>query len=368
LLISVGMATATTAPPHESARAAGLRYVSDRRPGIRRTMSSLGFKYYRPDGRLIRTAAELKRIASLAVPPAWTDVWICPDPRGHLQATGRDARGRKQYRYHPEWRQTRDETKYERLPAFANALPRIRARIDADLKRQGLPREKILATIVRLLEKSLIRVGNDEYARHNRSFGLTTLRNRHVKVAGSSVKFEFRGKSGVRHSVSVTDKRVARIVRSCRDLPGQELFAYLDDDGTCRDVGSGDVNDYLRDISGEDFTAKDFRTWAGTVLAFAAFQEMRQQTDSPVSAKSVVRVVDAVAGVLGNTRAVCRKSYIHPGIIEACTNGGSANGRSAARGYGSPRNPPHKRGLSADECAVLAILKSLAKEDRRKAA
>jgi DNA topoisomerase-1 len=374
-----------TALPHESARAAGLRYVSDRRPGIRRTMSSLGFKYHRPDGRIIRNAVELKRIASLAVPPAWTDVWICPDPRGHLQATGRDARGRKQYRYHPLWRQARDETKYERLPAFAAALPKIRARIDADLARPGLPREKILATIVRLLETSLIRVGNDEYARQNRSFGLTTLRNRHVTVEGSSVKFEFRGKSGVRHSVSVTDKRVARIVRSCRDLPGQELFAYLDEDGTCRDVGSGDVNDYLREISGEDFTAKDFRTWAGTVLAFAAFREMHRQKESAVSAKSVVRVVDAVAGVLGNTRAVCRKSYIHPGIIDACT--GNKSAASAARSSRSSsgvrsglsrvdgRNVSHpaiagraRNGLSADECAVIAILRSFARQEKRKAA
>ena len=363
------MAKAPAALPRESARAAGLRYVSDRRPGIRRTMSSLGFKYSRPDGHLIRNPTELKRIASLAIPPAWTDVWICLDPRGHLQATGRDARGRKQYRYHPEWRQTRDETKYDRLPAFAAALPKIRTRIDADLARQGLPREKVLATIVRLLETSLIRVGNEEYARQNQSFGLTTMRNRHVKINGSSVKFEFRGKSGVRHSVSVTDKRVARIVRGCRDLPGQDLFQYLDEDGICRDVGSGDVNDYLREISGEDFTAKDFRTWAGTVLAFAAFREIGRQKASTqehgprrrdgaekVSAKSVVQVVDAVAGVLGNTRAVCRKSYIHPGILEAGNNGGFPVTRHSVKG------------LSADECAVLATLRSLPKQEKRKAA
>lgn len=357
------MAKAPAALPHESARAAGLRYVSDRRPGIRRTMSSLGFTYYRPDGRLMRNPTELKRIASLAVPPAWVDVWICPDPRGHLQATGRDARGRKQYRYHPEWRQTRDETKYERLTAFAAALPKIRARIDADLAGPGLPREKVLATIVRLLEKSLIRVGNEEYARENQSFGLTTMRNRHVKVNGSSVKFEFRGKSGVRHSVSVTDTRVARIVRGCRDLPGQDLFQYLDEDGTCRDVGSGDVNDYLREISGEDFTAKDFRTWAGTVLAFAAFRDLKRHKASTVSAKGVVQVVDAVAGVLRNTRAVCRKSYIHPGIIDACCGAGSASMCRPAQ-----RTRHSAKGLSADECAVLAILRSLPKQQKRKAA
>jgi DNA topoisomerase-1 len=323
-------------------------------------MSSLGFKYYRPDGRLIRNPAELKRIARLAVPPAWTDVWICPDARGHLQATGRDARGRKQYRYHPGWRETRDETKYERMPAFAAALPRIRERINADLARQGLPRDKVLATVVRLLETSLIRIGNEEYVRANQSFGLTTLRDRHVKVQGANVKFEFRGKSGIRHSVRVSDKRVARIVKSCRDLPGQELFQYLDNEGQRRSVGSGDVNDYLREITGQDFTAKDFRTWAGTVLAFVAFRETDQQAAS--AAKRVVQVVDAVASVLGNTRAVCRKSYIHPGIIEACTAGTMTQvrtGRAAIRG---------SSGLSADECAVLALLRRLPKQMKRKAA
>jgi DNA topoisomerase-1 len=353
------MRKAPIAAPIESARSAGLRYVVDRKPGIRRKASALGFRYYRPDGRLIRHPAELKRIARLAVPPAWTDVWICPDPRGHLQATGRDARGRKQYRYHPEWRETRDETKYERLPAFAAALPKIRARIAADLARPGLAREKVLATIVRLLETSLIRVGNDEYARQNGSFGLTTLRDRHVKVKGSTLRFEFRGKSKVSHSVSVTDKRVARIVKNCRDLPGQELFQYLDEDGNRRCVSSGDVNDYLRAIAAEDFTAKDFRTWAGTVLAFVAFRELK--LSAAPGPKDVVQVVDAVAGVLGNTRAVCRKSYIHPGIIDAC-----ARGRSAA--HDTARTRHSVKGLSADECAVLAILRQLAKPVRRKAA
>jgi DNA topoisomerase-1 len=351
---------ATAFAPVESARSAGLRYVSDRRAGIQRKASSLGFRYYRPDGRLIRHPGELKRIARLAVPPAWKDVWICPDPRGHLQATGRDARGRKQYRYHPEWRQTRDETKYDRLPAFAAALPKIRARIAADLARPGLPRAKVLATIVRLLETSLIRVGNDEYARQNRSFGLTTLRNRHVKIDGSSVRFEFQGKSGVRHSVSVTDRRVARIVKSCRDLPGQELFQYLDEDGNRRSVGSGDVNDYLRAVTGEDFTAKDFRTWAGTVLAFVAACELKLP-DTP-SPKQVVQVIDAVAGILGNTRAVCRNSYIHPGVMDACTS-------DRIDVAGALREARRTReGLSADERAVLAILRRLSKPAKRKAA
>jgi len=236
------MRKTTIVDPAHSARSAGLRYVSDERSGIRRQMGPLGFRYLRPDGRVIRRPSELKRIARLAVPPAWTDVWICPDPRGHVQATGRDARGRKQYRYHPDWRASRDETKYDRMPVFAEALPRIRARTAADLARPGLPREKVLATVVQLLEKSLIRVGNDEYARSNRSFGLTTLLDRHVNVRGATLRFEFRGKSGVRHSISVSGRRLARIVRSCRDLPGQELFQYIDESGKRRRIGSGDVN------------------------------------------------------------------------------------------------------------------------------
>ena len=349
---------ATVAAPHESARSAGLRYVRDDRPGIRRTMSSLGFRYSRADGRIIRNPAELTRIAKLAIPPAWTDVWICPDPRGHLQATGRDAKGRKQYRYHHEWRQSRDETKYERMPAFAAALPKIRARTAADLSRPGLPREKVLATVVRLLEKSLIRVGNDEYAKANQSFGLTTLRNKHVKVNGSTLKFEFRGKSGVRHSVTVDDRRLARIVKSCRDLPGQDLFQYVDDEGHPSNVGSGDVNDYLREISGEDFTAKDFRTWAGTVLICTAFREL-QQEETP-AAKCLVQAIDAVAGVLGNTRAVCRKSYIHPGVMEACGSGTLDELLAGTR-----RKRP---GLSADEASVLGALERLSKQPRKKAA
>jgi DNA topoisomerase-1 len=352
------MRKALTAAPVESARSAGLRYVSDQQPGIQRKASAGGFRYYRPDGRMIRHPGELTRIARLAVPPAWTEVWICADARGHLQATGRDARGRKQYRYHPEWRQTRDETKYERLPAFAAALPKIRARIAADLALPGLPREKVLATIVRLLETSLIRVGNDEYARDNGSFGLTTLRNRHVKVNGSNLRFEFRGKSKVHHSVSVTDKRVARIVRHCRDLPGQELFQYLDEDGGRHSIGSGDVNDYLREIAAEDFTAKDFRTWAGTVLAFVAFGELKL-ADAP-GPKHVVQVVDAVAGVLGNTRAVCRKSYIHPGVIDACM---ASPPQAVVKGSARSGN-----GLTANERAVLAILRRLPRAVRRKAA
>ena len=287
------------------------------------------------------------------VPPAWTDVWICPDPRGHIQATGRDARARKQYRYHHDWRRVRDETKYERLPAFAAALPKIRMRTSADLARPGLPREKVLAAVVQLLAKSLIRVGNEEYAKGNNSFGLTTFRNRHVHVRGPHVKFEFRGKSGKRHSIRISDRRLARIIRHCRELPGQELFQYLDEDGSCCVVGSGDVNDYLREISGEDFTAKDFRTWFGTVLACKALREMAHTGTSGRQAdRDVVQAIDAVAGVLGNTRAVCRKSYIHPGVIDAYTDG------TIARVI--ERQVNRSGLLSADEMATLAVLRAAA--------
>jgi DNA topoisomerase I len=279
-------------------------------------MGALGFRYYRPDGRPLKSPTDLKRIRTLAVPPAWKRVWICPDPRGHLQATGRDARGRKQYRYHPEWRAHRDGDKFDRLEAFAALLPVIRARAAADLAKSGLPREKVLATVVQLLERSLIRVGNDEYAKSNKSFGLTTLRDQHVEVKGSTLRFEFRGKSGKRHSVGINDRRLARVVKQCRDLPGQELFQYINEDGRTQDVNSADVNTYLREITGTDVTAKDFRTWFGSVLALAALREFRHAGSTAASKRNVLRAIEAVAGVLGNTPAVCRKSYIHPAILE----------------------------------------------------
>jgi len=293
-------------------------------------------------------------------------VWICPDPRGHIQATGRDARGRKQYRYHPQWRECRDENKYDRMMAFADALPKIRQRTTADLARQGLPREKVLATVVQLLEKSLIRVGNDEYAKNNKSYGLTTMRNKHVEVKGSTVKFTFKGKSGVKHSVGVEDKRLARVVKACQELPGQELFEYFDDDGTRCDVGSGDVNAYLKEITGQDFTAKDFRTWAGTVLACTALQEFEKFDSQSQAKKNVVQAIEAVAGVLGNTRAVCRKSYIHPAILDSYMDGSmletlSRRARQALRRKGGK--------LRADEYAALAILEQrLARDAKRKKA
>jgi DNA topoisomerase I len=349
-----------------AAQEAGLRYVSDTRPGIRRRMGPLGFKYIATTGRVIRNKAEVGRINRLAIPPAWTDVWICPDPRGHIQATGRDAKGRKQYRYHPEWRVCRDDTKYDRMLPFADALPKIRQRTKADVAKLGLSREKVLATVVQLLEKSLIRVGNDEYAKKNRSFGLTTMRNSHVKVRGSTVKFEFRGKSGVRHSVDVDDKRLARIVKACQELPGQELFEYIDEDGDRHDVGSADVNAYLKEITGEDFTAKDFRTWAGTVLASTALRELEAVDSQTRAKKNVVRAIEAVAGVLGNTKAVCRKSYIHPAVLDSYMDGSMLQALTRRAGQVARRK---LAGLKPEEVAVLTLLQQrLAREPKKRKA
>ena len=302
--------------PVESARAAGLRYVSDTSAGIRREMGTLGWVFRAPDGTPITDEETLTRIRKLAIPPAWTDVWICPSPKGHLQATGRDARGRKQYRYHARWREVRDETKYDRMIAFGEALPKIRAATERDLARPGLPREKVLATVVQLLEKTLIRVGNDEYAKQNQSYGLTTMRDRHVAVNGSTVRFEFRGKSGKAHTIDLRNRKLAAIVKRCRDLPGYELFQYIDENGERQVIDSSDVNAYLREITGEDFTAKDFRTWSGTVLAARALRELPSETATEAK-KNLVQAIEAVAGLLGNTKSVCRKCYIHPAIIDS---------------------------------------------------
>jgi DNA topoisomerase-1 len=296
--------------PEGSARAAGLRYVTDAAPGIARKRRGSGFSYILADGRPLRQADALARIRKLAIPPAWERVWICPREDGHLQATGRDARGRKQYRYHARWREVRDDTKYGRMAAFAKALPRIRRRVRHDLALPGLPREKVLATVVRLLETTRMRVGNPEYARENDSFGLTTLRTRQVRVRGTTMQFRFRGKSGVWHALALEDRKLAAIVRHMRDLPGYELFQYLDERGETRAIDSADVNAYLKEIAGEEFTSKDFRTWAGTVLAAQAFHEM-----------GLARGIEHVARQLGNTKAVCRKCYIHPAVIEACADG-----------------------------------------------
>ena len=301
---------------------AGLRHVTDERtPGIRRVGSPTRFRYRRPNGRPVSAPAELARIKALVIPPAWTDVWICPNPRGHLQATGRDGRGRKQYRYHTRFRQMRDEAKYARLPAFAQALRRIRRRTAADVRKRGLPRVKVLAAAVQLLEKTLIRIGNEEYARANGSVGLTTMHDRHAKIRGADVHFEFRGKSGVAHVVDLHDARLARVVKACRDLPGYELFQYVDDKGDRQTICSDDVNSYLRHISGDDFTAKDFRTWAGTVLAAQALARLARFTSQTEAKRNVVQAIAGVAKRLGNTKSVCRKCYIHPAILAAYMDG-----------------------------------------------
>jgi DNA topoisomerase I len=307
--------------PIAAAEAASLRYVSDAQPGIRRKRAGRHFSYVGTDGKPIRDRGELARIKALAIPPAWTDVWISPIADGHIQATGRDARGRKQYRYHARWRQVRDETKFTRMLAFGEALPLIRERTDRDLALKGLPRAKVLATVVRLLETTLIRVGNAEYAKENKSYGLTTMRDRHVEVDGSRIEFTFKGKSGVKHSISVRDRRLATIVRRCRDIPGYELFQYIDEDGTRQDVDSGDVNEYLREITGQDFTAKDFRTWAGTVLASLALQELKAGDSGAQAKKNVVQAIETVAERLGNTPSICRKCYVHPAVIDSYLEG-----------------------------------------------
>lgn len=345
-----------TPEPAESAEAAGLRYVSDTRPGITRKRSGKGFSYVAPDGRRITEKRELARIRSLAIPPAYSDVWICPDPNGHIQATGRDARGRKQYRYHPRWRETRDETKFERMLEFSRVLPAIRARVDRDLSSPGLSREKVLATVVRLLERTGIRVGNDEYARSNRSFGLTTLRNHHVAISGSKLRFQFRGKSGKVHDVAVTDRRLARIVSRCQAVPGETLFEYADADGVRQSVDSADVNQYLREITGQDFTAKDFRTWAGTIHAVEALGEAGPVETEREAKAAIVQAIDRVAERLNNTRAVCRKYYVHPAVFEAFRAGtmrealGNGNGTAAAASAAASTE------LSARERAVVRLL------------
>jgi DNA topoisomerase-1 len=310
--------------PLQSAKEAGLRYISDEIPGFTREPAGKGFRYRDTEGKIINKPDVLARIKSLVIPPAWTNVWISPDPNGHLQATGRDARGRKQHRYHPRWREVRDETKYTTMVAFAKALPRIRRRIAHDLKLPGLTRNKVLATVVRLLEVSLIRVGNEEYARENHSFGLTTMRNKHVDVNGSKLRFHFRGKSGKWHEVDIRDRRLAKIVKSCQELPGQEIFQYIDEDGKRQDVKSGDVNDYLREICGKDFTAKDFRTWAGTVLGALALRALEKFDNQTQAKKNIVQAIETVAERLGNTPAVCKKCYIHPEVFTSYLDGSLA--------------------------------------------
>lgn len=335
----------------EVAESVGLVYVSDDQPGIRRMGSLKNLRYIGPNNRTVTDKVVLGRIKRLAIPPAWTDVWICTRDNGHLQATGRDARGRKQYRYHPHWRQVRDENKYNRMLDFAKALPKIRRRIDLDLKKPGLSREKVLAAVIKMLETGLIRVGNDEYARTNKSFGLTTMLDRHVDVNGSIISFQFRGKSGKFHRIDIEDRHLARIVAHCQAIPGQELFQYIGDDGKPHDVTSTDVNEYLREITQSDFTAKDFRTWGGTVLAAIALQGFEKYDNKTQAKKNLVRAIEAVAQRLGNTPAICKKCYIHPEIMKAYVDGTMVD--TFRKRTEQMRNV---KGLRPEENAVLAFL------------
>ena len=344
----------------DAAKDAGLRYFPDSRRGISRKARGTTFTYFKPDGSKVTDVETLARIKRLAIPPAWTEVWICPAENGHIQATGRDARGRKQYRYHTRWREQRDSSKFERMIAFAEALPRMRRRIRRDLSRRGLTREKVLATVVRLLESSLIRVGNDEYARQNNSYGLTTMRDRHVRVAGEKISFAFKGKSGKHHAIDIHDRELAKIVKRCQELPGQELFAYVDEAGQ-HDVGSQDVNAYLREIAGEEFTAKDFRTWAGTVLAAMALRQFEGATNQREAKKNVVKAIEAVAQMLGNTPAVCRKCYVHPAILDSYLGGTTVE---VLKQRADEKLARDRGRLKPDEGAVLEFLRGRLAESK----
>ena len=352
--------------PVKLAKASQLRYVMDDSPGITRKRTGKGFIYIHAQGRVLRQTKDLRRIQSLAIPPAWEDVWISPWADSHLQATGRDARGRKQHRYHPRWREVRDQTKFDRMSAFGRVLPGLRRRLRRDLARAGLPRQKVLATVVKLLEATLIRIGNEEYARHNRSYGLTTMRSKHVKVKGAKIQFEFRGKGGKSFNLDLNDRRLARIVNHCQELPGQELFQYVDQEGRHRTINSNDVNDYLRQITGEDFTAKDFRTWAGTVLAARALLEIKQVDSQARTKRNLIKAIETVAKKLGNTRSVCRNCYIHPAVIHSYLDGSLLNGLNQKTDQNAEQSLD---GLNSDESAVLAILEHQSKaEAKRKAA
>lgn len=338
----------------KAATRAGLRYVTDGFAGISRCRSGKGWSYHLPDGSLIRDTAVRKRLCALGIPPAWTNVWICPDPNGHIQVTARDARGRKQYRYHPSYREARDRSKFCRMLEFSEALPALRQRVERDLRAGELTRRQILATVVHLLDRTLIRVGNDEYARENHSYGLTTLRRKHVKVNGSLLRFSFRGKSGVDHTVSVDDPRLAGIVQCCQNLPGQEIFQYRDAFGKRKPITSDDVNDYLREVSGRDITAKDFRTWGGTMVAAVALRTMGPATSRREADRNVVRALDEVAERLGNTRAVCRKYYVHPALLNAYQLGLTAP--ASPDEPRTPRRAVSQAALRRDELVVLQFL------------
>ena len=360
--IATGNAGAPSEDAPAVARKVGLRYVDDSKPGITRHKTRAGFRYVGPDGKPVRDEEALERIRSLAIPPAWTEVWICPLANGHIQATGRDAKKRKQYRYHAQWRSVRDESKYERMLSFGRALPRIRARVNEDLALPGLPREKVLATVVQLLQDTMIRIGNEEYARTNKSFGLTTLRNRHVDISGREVEFHFRGKSGVEHTIRLRDPKLARIIKRMRDLPGQELFQYIGEDGERHSIDSADVNDYLRSLAGAEYTAKDFRTWSGTMLAALELQALRTVESASDAKKNIVQAISSVSKRLGNTPAVCRKCYVHPAVLDCYLQGiMHETWDELMKSMKAPADDPHA--LKMEELAVLALL-----ESRREAA
>jgi DNA topoisomerase-1 len=350
-------AATTVEPPHasdiETAAAAGLRYVSDEAPGISRRRSGTGFAYRDEKGAPLRDAATLARIRKLAIPPAWQNVWICPREDGHIQATGRDAKGRKQYRYHTGWRAARDATKYEHIMDFARGLPPLRARVKHDMALRGLGRDKVLATVVHLLDTTLIRVGNEDYAQANQSYGLTTLRNHHVAVQGAELRFDFKGKSGKLWKLKLRDRRVAKVVRACQDLPGQDLFQYLDEHGERQTVTSADVNDYLREASGRDITAKDFRTWAGTVLAALALGECEKFDSETAAKRNVKAAIEHTAARLGNTPAICRKCYVHPEVLQSYMQG-SLLVRMEQEVQAELREDPPE--LKPEEAAVLTFL------------
>jgi DNA topoisomerase-1 len=356
--------TGAVVDPRDAAESVGLTYVSDEEPGIRRRRAGKGFTYTRPGGGTVQDEATLKRIRSLAIPPAWTDVWICPKANGHIQATGRDAKERKQYKYHPQFREVRESTKYERMLEFARTLPAIREKVDEDMARRGLPREKVLATIVHLLEATLIRVGNEDYAKQNKSYGLTTLRDPHVKVNGSELRFRFKGKSGKEWNLQIRDRRVAKIIRACQELPGQDLFQYFDEDGERQSVTSNDVNAYLKEITGTEITAKDFRTWAGTVLAAWALKEF-ESFDSDAKAKKNIRAaIEKVAAQLGNTPTICRKCYIHPELFSCYVEGSLLLEVKEEIDKGLRKDLP---GLRPEEAAVLTLLEGRLKRDLKTA-
>jgi DNA topoisomerase-1 len=340
-------------PPPAELRELGLRYVTDGLAGITRRRVGTGFSYRAPDGSLLKDRDTLAWIRKLAIPPAWREVWISPHRDGHLLATGRDARGRKQYRYHPAWRAFRDETKFERMLAFGQALPRIRAAVAAELAKPGLGRRKVLATVVRLLETTLIRVGNDEYARANKTFGLTTMRGRHVKAEGTQLRFRFRGKSGKTHEVTVRDRRLAGLIRRLQELRGQELFQYLDEEGRPTPVDSGEVNDFLREIAGDDFTAKDFRTWSATVLVAWALSDFESFDSQAAAKRHVTQAIERVASRLGNTPAICRRSYVHPEILGAYLDGSLVESLTAEI---EQELRTELSGLEPEEVAVLVFL------------